>query len=269
MELSKRKRLEIQSKLPQISEIRKRLLLPVDGIAAKSGPQKKTEVAIVCLNDAVTVGGEVIYALSQAYTNLLWYREEHPKAPLEREACIYAKFYIDDAALRLYAATEHLVNFIIAFIDIEASKLDPYRKKHRSLASVTGNYMKKEMSTHPITHKVKQLIKDKHWEETIRYRNVWVHEQPPLIEGIGIVYKRNVRWRQVEDGSYLLSFGTGDEPDYTIDYLIEMVSSASHTLVNVLSDFAEILVAYLRNMGIELDSKTGKIRFKLFDYPEC
>ncbi len=262
MELSKQKHIEIQAKLPQITEIQRRLLLPVDILAMKIGPYKNTESAIVCLRDASTVATEAVYALSQAYIHLFWYREEHPDAPLEKEACAYCKFYIDDVALRLYAAAEHLANFVIAFLNIEKSKLKQSKtKKPSSLASRVGKYMFAEMPTHDIIVRIKKLKDDKNWEETMKYRNDWVHEQPPLVDGLGIVYKRKSRWKKADNRVGL--FGGSDHPQLSIDSLLNTVSSASHAFVNLLSELSDILFAHLRDLGIDFDQNTGKPKFNL------
>ncbi len=261
MELSKEKQLEIQTKLPQIAEIQSRLLLPVDMLAMKIGSHKNTEIAIVCLRDASTVASEAVYALLQAYTHLCWYREEHPEAPLERKACAYCKFYVDDVALRLYAAREHVANFIIAFLDIEQTMIHSYREEYTSLASAVGKYMVAEMPTHKITFSLKKLIKNKNWTHAMEYRNIWVHEQPPLVEGLGIVYERKNRWRKADDG--IGFFGGGDQPQYSIDSLLNIVSSASHDFVSLLSELSDVLFAHFRDLGIDVGQDTGKLKFNL------
>ena len=252
MQLSDEQWAEITAKVPRAVEIQSRLLLPVVLIAMKAGPKKRLDIATVCLHDASEVACEVVYALDQAYASLVWFREVHPQAPLETEACIRGKFYADDAALRLYATAEHIANFIVAFLEIEKSTLGPYEEKNASHAHVVGKYLMKEMPTHEISMAVKDLLTEKNWGKAMNYRNMWVHEQPPLIEGVGTVYERKGRWTKTEHG-YALGIGGGDKPQYTIDSLLEMVLSTSHALMKLLGTLTEILYARLRALGIEVN----------------
>jgi hypothetical protein len=259
MKLSEKRWAEINAKLPNAAEIQERLLLPVDLIAIKAGPRKMLDVATVCLRDASEVAWEVVYALEQAYASLVWFREEHPNAPLEKEACVLGKFYTDDAALRLYAAAEHIANFILKFLEIEKSVLKRYEEKNASRAQVIGKYLTAEMPAHAITVAVKDLLAEENWGRVMHYRNIWVHEQPPLIEGVGIVYERRKRWTKTEYG--YVGIGNSDKPQYTVDYLLEMVSSASHAFMKALATLTKILFECLRALGIEIDER-GQITIR-------
>ena len=72
----------------------------------------------------------------------------------------------------------------------------------------------------------------------------------------------------MDDNSYHLSFSTGDTPQYTIDYLLDIISSASHVFAHLLSELSDILIDYLKELGIKFDSATGQIHFTLFDHPD-
>jgi hypothetical protein len=61
MNLSDERFAEISAKLPDASAIQSRLLLPVDLIVARAGPQSKIDIAIVCLRDASETFWEVGY----------------------------------------------------------------------------------------------------------------------------------------------------------------------------------------------------------------
>jgi len=261
MQLSEKQWTEINAKLPKAVEIQSRLLLPVDLIAAKAGPKRRIEIAVVCLRDASEVACEVVYALGQAHASLVWFREEHLNAPLEAEACFRGKFYADDAVLRLYATAEHVANFIVALLEIDKPALEPYEQKNASRAHVVGKYMIAEMPTHDITSIIQQLLDEKNWGKAMNYRNFWVHDQPPLIEGVGIVYERKGRWTKTEHG-YALGIGVGDKPQYTVDSLLEMVSSASHALMKALAALSEILFNRLREIGVEID-ESGQTAVKM------
>ena len=113
-----------------------------------------------------------------------------------------------------------------------------------------------EMPTHDITVRIKKLKDDKSWEEIMTYRNNWVHEQPPLVDGLGIVYERKSRWENKDNSASL--FGGSDHPQLSIDSLLNTVSSASHAFVNLLSELSDVLFAHLRDLGIEFDQNTGE-----------
>lgn len=264
--LSKERRNQIDTKLPGVITIQRWLVLTrPEWVDAKAGPQSRLSVALICLHDAARVACEVDYALSQAYTYVAWYRHEHPQAPLESDARFYGKFYADDSALRLYAAAEHVAEFIKALLRIDRAKLKPYKQKYDSCASAVGNYMVAEMPNHDITSIIKRLLDEGSWGETTAYRNLWVHEQPPLVEGPGIAYKRQSRWREGPvSGSYMMGMGgdTWDEPKRTLDNLLEVVLQAALAFGKTLSELSELLFKKLEPLGIERDFDSEKVRVK-------
>lgn len=256
MQLSEKRWREIDAKLPPAAEIQGRLLLNVDLITLKTGPEKKLDVASVCLRDASDAFFEVVYALRQAYASLAWYREEDPDGPFEKEACFLGKFYTDDAALRLYSTGEHIANFILNILDINKSDLKRFKRKNISQAHAVGKYLIAREPTHGITLAIKSLLEEDSWDRVIKYRNTWVHEQPPIIEGSGIVYERKERWIKTQYGYSGIGIGNGDKPLYTVDCLLEMVVSASHALNTVLVTLTNILFDLLRTMGVEIDGSS-------------
>lgn len=174
---------------------------------------------------------------------------EREKPPKEALAIFYGRFYVDDAALRLYAAGEHLAEAIICMLEINSSVLTKYRKvriggDHGSKQSVVGKFLFAEMSGHPITEAISDLVQSKEWLPTIQYRDVWVHSKPPIVDGTGISYERRNRL-QVSATHIGISFGGGDPPLYTVDKLVELVRPAavhfSHTVSVVLQFYAELI----------------------------
>lgn len=246
---------QIQAKLPKAIEIKNSLIIiSKTSVSFTGGPHSKLDTALVCLKDANEVNCEAVYALGQAYANLAC-REKHPKAPLEIEACKYGKFYADDAALRLYAAAEHVANFIVAFMHIEQDELKPYKKnEHSSLAATVGKYIIDKKPDDEITSIIQKLINDNNYCNAISYRNEWVHEQPPLIEGLGIIYERKGSWEKKDDGYYELGLRGGDTPDYTVDSLVDMVSSASHAFTKTLSELSDIFITRLKKLGMKFET---------------
>ena len=93
------------------------------------------------------------------------------------------------------------------------------------------------------------------------YRNIWVHEQPPLLEDSSIVYKRKARWVKTNSGVGI--FCGGDNAEYSVDSLLDIASSASHAFVSLLSELSDILFVHLKDLGIDFDQNTRKVKFTL------
>ena len=222
------------------------LLLPVELVAIQFGPKSQMDIALVSLYDASEVGCEVEYALSKAVE----YYTIADKDTVARQRC---KFYLDDVALRLYAAAEHVAHFVVAFVDIDENALKPYRKRRASLAAVVGKYMLAELPDHAITHVLHHLLGAEQWVSTIKYRNRWVHDQPPLLGGFGIMYKRKRRWNKTSQG-YSIGIGLGDEPDYLLEDVLNMISTATQAFAEAMESLFAILLQSLKSAGIEVDS---------------
>lgn len=151
----------------------------------------------------------------------------------EMAAVFFGRFYADDTALRLYSAGEHLAEAIIFMLEISDQQLKKYKRPQRSQQSVVGHFLAEEEPHHPIMRAVLKLSQSKEWRDTNKYRNNWVHEQPPTVEGLGIVYKRVKRW-QVAEGEMgtkkrkisSMVIGGGDEPEYSVADLLRFIQPA-------------------------------------------
>lgn len=221
----------IASELPDVVEIRTAALqLQPDFISMQYPPGSTIPIASVCLQDVTSTLQEVRHALFEALAYILWYREKSDP-PNDHLAVFFGRFYVDDAALRLYAAGEHLAEAIVCMLEIDKESLRKYRKtgrpdNHGSQQSALGKYLRAEMSAHPITEAICELIRSEEWLPTIGYRDVWVHRKPPIVEGMGISYERRNRLK-VSDTGVWVSFGGGDSPEYTVDQLIALVRPAA------------------------------------------
>ncbi|MCB8921231.1 MAG: hypothetical protein H6662_06585 [Ardenticatenaceae bacterium] len=263
MELSKERWLEIGKLLPNIPDTQKRVItLSPSMVALVTGPHSRLDVACVCLQDACDVACDAVYALTQAHANLAWFREDISDAPNELGAIIKSRFYIDDIALRLYAAAEHTANFIICYLNIGKDDLEPYEKKHSSLQQRVGRYVLNEYPTHEISSYIQALVAEESWKNTMRYRNTWVHEQPPLIDNVGIVSKRRARWSK-NGNIYKLGFTSSDPPEYTVDQLLQMTSLATHAFGNMLEKLTSMFICFLEDSGITFKEDSDKISMTL------
>ena len=198
-----------------------------DWISMHFHPESPIPIAAVCLQDAFDTLFSARYALHEFFAHKIWYSEK--KEPPDKEAAdAYRLFYADDVTLRLYSAAEHLANAIISMMKISEDQLKKYRKGKISQQSIVGSFLAGEELNHPITKAVLKLHNSKEWCKTIGYRNRWVHEQPPTVAGLGIIYERRERWlRSKTDNFWHLPFGGGDQPEYTVDELLGFIQPAS------------------------------------------
>jgi hypothetical protein len=247
---------KIGSELPDVTEIRKATLtLQPDFISMGFPPRSRISIAAVCLQDVTSTLQEVRHALFEALAYILWYRERN-EPPNDHLAIFFGRFYVDDAALRLYAAGEHLAEAIVCMLEIDKESLRKYRKTGRpddqgSQQSAVGKFLKAEMPTHQITKAISILIASKEWLPTINYRDVWVHRKPPIIEGMGISYKRRNRLN-VSDTGVWVSFGGGDAPEYTVDQLIGFVRPAAIQFTEAVRAVVEYYIRLLHENGTAL-----------------
>lgn len=240
---------KIGSELPNVTDIRKATLhLQPDFISMGFPPRSRIPIAAVCLQDVTSTLQEVRHALFEALAYMLWYREREDP-PNDYLAIFFGRFYADDAALRLYAAGEHLAEAIVCMLEIDKESLKRYRKTGRrddqgSQQSAVGKFLKAEMTAHPITKAISVLIDSEEWLPTIRYRDVWVHNKPPIIDGTGISYERRNRL-QVSETSIGISLGGGDPPQYTVDELIAFIRPAAiqftETVTKVVQYYIQLL----------------------------
>jgi hypothetical protein len=84
------------------------------------------------------------------------------------------------------------------------------------------------------------------WTDTMSYRGRLVHEQPPLVGGLGIVHRRQRRWRKTEDGGRYLAFGGGDPPEFDSAALMVTCGTALRALLTVWDD---ALSAFMQVLG--------------------
>lgn len=223
---------EVERAVPDASRIREAVLqLHPDMIAARFGPGSRLPEAAVCLMDATCVTEEARYSLVEGLTLFRWYSEfAAPSRPIE--ACFFGKFYADDAALRLYAAGEHLATACLELFET------PYEPKRSRLARVRS-VLAPQHPGHRVTLAVMKLIRNDAWTAVRKYRNEWVHEGPPLAKGLGIQFRRGPRWQ----GDTLL-VGMGDEPTVSVPDLLIGTSEALRAFIVSM----EAVVLYLQEL---------------------
>jgi hypothetical protein len=252
----------INDKLPDMSNLRFIQSLSPDFISIKFDPDSTVPIAAVALQDAQIVLSEARIALHEAYACQIWYREKEPN---ETAASFFVRFYVDDAAMRLYSAQEHLAYAIIAMLKISEQALEPHGRRLTSQASIVGHFLRREKPDHRVTQAASQLWSAE-WQKTMAYRGRLVHDQPPLVEGLGTVWKRYKRWQKAErpgKTEYLLGIGGGDEPEFSVDDLIDFAQPSLFHFAQALLEVGQFYVDLLNQHGITMDRNSGNLTLSL------
>jgi hypothetical protein len=261
----------IADKLPDLKQMEVTVgTLSPDIVSIKFPHTSTVPIASVCLNDAINTLTEARYALHEVYAHRIYYLEKTEK-PNEMAAIYFARFYADDIALRLYTAAEHLASAIIAMLELNLQEIANIKKANPSrisLASAVGTFLLEQKPDHPISIAISDLIKTDEWEKTHDYRNKWVHEQPPLIKGLGIVWKRQILWHDDEEEvrpgvkTRTLYIGGGVKPELTVDDLVDFTERALNKFVKTTECILNFYVELLDKKGMKLEG--NKVKFNPF-----
>jgi hypothetical protein len=234
--LPKEKLVLIDSLLQAVVPLQERTLrLSPDLISLNFPKDSDVPVAAVCFQDSAAVLCEVRLALHEYHAHRMWYREY--KTPPDLGVSVMTeKFFLDDAALRIYAAGEHLAEAIRCMFGVSKDALKKYQNRYRCTSEqcAIGKFMEAENPNSSVTQALVTLIGSDDWKKMRDYRDRWVHKQPPTVVGMGIVYNRIRRWKeQPKRGGYVLYLSAGDQPELTIEKLAEFISGAFHALLKV------------------------------------
>jgi hypothetical protein len=231
----------IAAELPLINDLEENTLhWAPDVISMAFDPQSSVPGASVCLQDLAGTLAEARFALHEGLAHKIWYSE---RAASKQEALgiFFMRFFLDDVALRLYSGGEHLAEAIVAMLEIDRLELKPYAEKNRSRWMTVVTFLREKKNDHPVALAASKLAAMREWKKAVNYRNDWVHGQPPLIKGLGIVYKRGQRWTLEDNGSWSLGVGGGDEPIYSVDDLKGFIQPALFALVEITR---QVMIAY-------------------------
>jgi hypothetical protein len=246
----------ISQDLPDLYNLQETVLrLTPDILSMKFASESTIPIAAVCLQDATNHLFEARYALQECFAQRIWY-EEKSEPPNKMLAAFFGRFYADDTALRLYSAGEHLANAIICMLEVSNQQLKKYKDRRISQQAIVAKFLAKEKPHHSITKAVLQL-KTKEWLDTLCYRGKLVHEQPPTVEGLGTVYRRDKqRWQvaETEKGKRLsvMIIGGGDKPEYSVDDLLRFIRPALFLFTDTLAKVVQSYIELLRGQGITI-----------------
>lgn len=238
----------IADNLPDLQPLYDRLLgITPDFVSIGFPHDSDVPIALVCLTDCLYTIADTQFALHEAYANRVYHREFSVSSN-ELGATRVERFFLDDVALRLYAAGEHLANGIEAMLGIPRSAINRKQQPKGSWQAAVGKYLLNHQPNHPLSTEVGKLVSSQSWTFVIDYRNKWVHDQPPPIAGLGLVYRRKRRW--IVSGEHrALGLGTADEPEFAIDLLRDSCTRALNEFVEVLNAVVQHYVTILEAHG--------------------
>lgn len=254
----------INAQLESVDDLRTTALsLAPDFLAMNFGPEVQVPISAVCFHDCTETLAQIRYALFEHFAHGLYYREvSAPPDPLV--AIFFEKYYLDDAAFRLYAAAEDLANAIIFMLDVKDNQLAPYRKSNRvSQQGIVAAYLVKEHANQPLTEVLVDFGRSEEWIFTMNYRNRWVHEQPPTVAGLGIQYRRRQPWQSSKDGKQrFLAIGSGDEAELDVTALRRPILVAYQHLVGIVRTALQEYFQILEKNGITRDGRSVTVRLR-------
>lgn len=224
------------------------LSLSPDMISCAFDPESDIPIASVCLLDALRTMGAARYALFESHANGIYYREV-ASPPEEMKAVWFEQFYVQDAAHRLYGAAEDIAEALIMMLEISPARLKTFKGQAVSQQHAVGKLLLKDHPGLAITGSIKALLDSAAWTDTMSYRGRLVHEQPPLVSGLGIVHRRQRRWRKTEQGGRYLAFGGGDPPEFDIAALMTTCGNALGALLAVWNDTLTAFMEMLEEKG--------------------
>ncbi|MGH7389689.1 MAG: hypothetical protein ACREM3_09570 [Candidatus Rokuibacteriota bacterium] len=224
------------------------LSLSPDMISAAFDPDSDVPIASVCLLDALRTMSAARYALFESHAHGIYYREV-ASPPQEMMAVWFEQFYVQDAAHRLYGAAEDIAEALIMMLEVSPARLQKFKGRAVSQQAAVGRLLLEDHPALAITGSIKALTESTAWTATMSYRGRLVHEQPPLVGGLGIVQSRQRRWRKTDNGGRYLAFGGGDLPEFDTATLITTCRDALEALLTAWDDSLHAFMEVLREKG--------------------
>jgi hypothetical protein len=244
----------ISARLPNLDDLlRLSVYLDAEWISMRFGHEPMIPIAGVCLRNAISVLSMSRFAVYEAYAHQIWYCEHANRDNAELYAVWLGRFFADDAALRLYVVGEYLADAIRIVLRISTDDLEPYREKYTSHQAVIGNYLDAEMPGHEITKAVVRLRSKPEWKWIRDYRDEWVHEQPPLMAGLGRQFNREPKWKPVKGASVpqtkLSGTSEGDPTECTVEELLEKAQNALFAVKDTITSLLEYYAQLVQKEG--------------------
>ena len=247
--LSKNVLMGIDQRLPQVAGARALTLsFCPDLFSMVFSPGCTVPVASVAFLDCTDTLSQIRFALFEYLAHGHYYRSR--RRADEFTASYFERFFLDDAVLRLYAAAEQLTAAVMLMHEISDVEIAPFRQKRVSEQGVLAAFLRKHPQRTPLTNSLLAVGKSQEWNWCMKYRNRWVHEQPPTLSGRGLIYKRKVRWETTLNGKHWLGVGFGDQPEYDLATFGETTQAAFARFVGLVRSALAHYLTMLRHRGI-------------------
>lgn len=267
--LSEEKLVEIDNKLPSLDD---RLWLATvsatDTMFNDLASNTALETSLICLADARDRFVQIRLALHEALACTVWYLETSHNAPNESSAIFTSKFYLDFANLLFYTLGEDIAAFIEAFLNLDKDEIKEFHTKEKnkspkrtSKSIKIGKFIKAKYPNHKITRLIDKLLSCQYWHKAINYRNLWVHEKPPILEGLGIQLDRKDRIQYSPSFKYIESIKSS-KPAHSIEELRNITFGAAEVLSQILTSLADILIERRKELGADFNFEKNIITFE-------
>jgi hypothetical protein len=194
------------------------------------GSEAADDAALRGLWDGWDLLCEANIALGEAEACWVWYTELR-RPPNEASARYFSRYYLDDAALRMHASSQHMLKAIKAHFDLRGVKHT--RKATRKATPL-------ERTIEALTHKnpktlavrwLRALNSNPDWTGCEEYRNRWAHNNRPALVGLepNLTHARLL----LEPGFEGFSFGSGPWAELTVEQLRQTCRGAYVALLDV------------------------------------
>ena len=260
-ELSESSLKDIDGKLTPVIELhQKSIAMSPAMVSAACGPGSDVPVAAVCLQDCTSALCDCRLALHECYAHGIYYRE-HCDPPREHEAVTLEAFFLDDLAVRLYSSAEHLANALVFMLELTEADLRPYAKAKSSRQIAVGKYLASKLPDHLLTKPVARLASSDSWRRMIDYRSRWVHDQPPLLGGMGFVYRRRSRWEvNPGTGRQVLRMSESDDPELTVAEVRAFLEESFNELAAATTASLDHFIKMLEEKNLRVEVVDGRFR---------
>lgn len=234
-----------------------------DLISAVFPRQSAVPPAAVRLQDSLRLFEEGRYALHEVLAHRAWYVEKR-EPPSAAAAIYFERFYGADTAIRLQAAAEHLAGAILLMLEVDPDEFQPFREKRKGLQTAVGRFLLKKRPDDAVSEAAQRLAGSNDWRRTIKLRNDWVHELVPRLRGLGIPYRPGSRWKPShEEGTWVVSVGGGDEPEFEPGGLIQFLKPALAQFAELLGVSATKYLEILSGKGISFTISGDEVKMSM------
>jgi hypothetical protein len=132
---------------------------------------------------------EARMALIEADACKLYYGEREPNPT---EAAYWCRFYLDDATLRLYSSSEHVLRAVTYHYGLKSPASDPNGSRQMSLlvnVIKAAGQSKQPVVSAQVAKVLRKVRYNPSWSSCKDYRDKWVHNERPRLPGLTSPYR--------------------------------------------------------------------------------